>query len=53
MNIAFNIVVVQVGNWLDISTATSLMAYMAVLSVVFAGACYAATGYILNKELSL
>ena len=53
LNIAFSIVVVQVGNWLDISTATSLMAYMAVLSVVFAGACYAATGYILNKELSL
>ena len=53
LNIAFNIVVVQVGNWLDISTATSLMAYMAVLSVIFAGACYAATGYILNKELSL
>lgn len=53
LNIAFDIVVVQVGNWLNISTATSMMAYMAALSVIFAGACYAATGYILNKELSL
>ncbi len=53
LNIAFDIVVVQIANWLDISSATGMMAYMAVLAVIFAGACYAATGYILNKELSL
>lgn len=53
LNVAFNVVVVQVSNWLDISSATGLMAYMTVLAVIFAGACYAATGCILNKELSL
>lgn len=53
LNAAFNIVVVQIANWLDISSATGMMAYMAVFAVLFAGICYAATGYILNKELSL
>ena len=53
LNGIFSIVVVQIGNWIDVSSATVLMSYMAVLDVLFAGACYAATGYLLNKELSL
>jgi len=53
LNVAFDVVVVQIANWADISSAAGLMAYMAVLAVIFAGVCYAATGYILNKELSL
>ena len=53
LNVLFSVVMIQIANWIDFSTATTLMAYMAVLDVLFAGACYAATGYLLNKELSL
>lgn len=53
LNVLFSVVMIQIANWIDFSTATTLMAYMVVLDVVFAGACYAATGYILNKELAL
>lgn len=53
LNVLFSVVMIRIANWIDFSTATTLMAYMAVLDVLFAGACYAATGYLLNKELSL
>lgn len=53
INFVYDYVVVQIANWIDISSATVMMGYLGVLTVIFAGACYAATGYLLNKELAL
>lgn len=53
INFVYDFVVVQAANWIDISSVNVMMGYLGVLTVIFAGACYAATGYLLNKELSL
>ena len=53
LNIAVNVVVVQILNWTDMASANGMMAVFSIFDILFAGACYVATGYILNKELSL
>lgn len=53
LNIAVNAVVVQILNWTDMTSVNGMMAVYSIFDVLFAGVCYAATGYILNKELSL
>lgn len=51
--IAVSAVVVQILNWTDMASANGMMAVFSIFDILFAGACYVATGYILNKELSL
>ena len=53
LNIAVSAVVVQILNWTDMASANGMMAVFSIFDILFAGACYVATGYILNKELSL
>ena len=53
LNIAVSAVVVQILNWTDMASANGMMAVFSIVDILFAGACYVATGYILNKELSL
>lgn len=53
LNIAVSAVVVQILNWTDMASVNGMMAVFSIFDILFAGACYVATGYILNKELSL
>ena len=53
LNIAVSAVVVQILNWTDMASANGMMAVFSIFDILLAGACYVATGYILNKELSL
>ena len=46
-------VVVQILIWADMASVNGMMAVFSIFDILFAGACYVATGYILNKELSL
>ena len=53
LNIAVSAVVVQILIWADMASVNGMMAVFSIFDILFAGACYVATGYILNKELSL
>ena len=53
LNIAVSAVVVQILNWTDMASANGMMAVFSIFDILFAGACYVATGYILNKELKI
>ena len=53
INWAYEFVAVQLSDWLQLSSLMAQMGLMAVMTVIFAGACFWAAGYILNRELSL
>lgn len=53
INWFYEFATIQISNWLDLSSYTAQMGFAAVTTVVFAGACFWASGYILKRELSL
>lgn len=53
INWAFSAAVEQIGSWLNLTDYVVQVGFAALTTFVFAGACFWATGYILNRELSL